>query len=107
MSKRPDVLFLLQPSKPRRRFIVGHVLRSMLGWNAQEVNAEEARSIQDVPLLVMGGEAIPGTFHVAAMPEELEPVSNKDPKRLFPSPDDDLGFDLFATAFYFLSLSQE
>jgi hypothetical protein len=115
MSQRPEVYFCLRPASARKRFIVEHVLRRMLGWDAQEAGEEEARTISDVPLLLVGEGAIAGAFHVKqaadldGMDRIAGPVPNSDPDpiKLFPTEGDDLGFDLFAAAFYFVSLSQE
>ena len=96
------LLVHLEKNSPRARYIVRHVCERMLGWPVSfAASLEEFRSAQGSKLSY-GSTPIDGAFHV----KDSDPLDRNDASALdhFASPD---RFDVFAAAFFLLSLADE
>lgn len=104
---------LLEPSTPRARFVVRHVLERMIGWPIVLVGSWEALSAADGPRLYYGNGPIAGAFHVPCSGAlsrtgvDNTPVpSSGHGSDWKPYPIGNT-FDVFAAIFQLLSLADE
>lgn len=106
----------IESHDPKARYALDQLLGSMLGWPIHFVSdASEVRP-DEGPCLVYAHDPIPGAFRIKPCGWFLEPaVSSTEPTVseshgipvLFPTSEDDLGFDALAAAFYTLARVEE
>lgn len=101
---------------PRSRWIIGHLLGSMAGWEAVEVPHREQFDALQGPKLVYGHSRGAGAFQVEPQGLlERTDMASAVPQvgvmhgvpALFPAASGDLPFDCFSAAFFLLSRYEE
>ncbi len=111
MPAPPMLLVHVEHPSPRATYIVTHVVERMLGIPVRITHDADEFSRAEGPRLQYGGVAIEGVVHVpwsgalGSLPSNDPPVAEQGGmKVLFPEGE---GYDLFAAAFFLLSLIDE
>lgn len=111
-----DVHYFIERPGPRSRYIIGHMLGRMAGWNAHEALTLADLNAAEGPKLIYGEQPVEGAFHVApsglleqtGLAPTDPPLTEKDGiPHLFPMAQGDLPFDPFSGAFFLLSRMEE
>jgi len=111
-----EIHFHIERPGPRARYIIPHMLRTMAGWDAQEVSDPQLFRRLPGPKLFYGRSPVEGSFHVEAngllegtghhMPAPGTRIADGLPM-LFPTDAGDMPFDVFVAAFFALSRIEE